>query len=101
MESARQRIEELDRELEKRAAWAFSLDRELAELHHQLKERTAWALRLDRELNERTLAHGIDLERLAWARPLDRWFHTPLDHGFRVVRRVFDGLRQIFLKPCS
>jgi SAM-dependent methyltransferase len=99
MEAARQRIEELDRELTERAAWALRLDRELDELRHQLKERTEWALRLDRELSERTLAHGRDLERLAWAQALDRWFHTPLDRGFRVVRRVVHGLRQIFLKP--
>ena len=130
MESAKQRIEELDHELEERATWAFSLDRELDGLHHQLKERTAWALsldrevdllhqhlqertawaqrldqeleehaariqRLDQELKQRTLAHGRDLERLAWAQALDRRFHTPLDRGFRLVRRAVHGVRQM------
>jgi hypothetical protein len=130
MESARQRLEELDRELKERAAWSFSLDREIEALHHQLKERTAWALsldrevdllhqqlqertawaqrldqeleehaariqRLDRELKQRTLAHGRDLERLAWAQALDRRFHTPLDRGFRLVRRAIHGVRQM------
>jgi SAM-dependent methyltransferase len=134
IESARQRIGDLGRELEERAGWAFRLDRELAELHHQLEERTAWAVRLDgeldelhqqwkertawaqrldleleeqaariryldRELNARTLAHGRDLERLAWAQALDRWFHTPLDRGFRLIRNAVHGVRKIFLKP--
>jgi SAM-dependent methyltransferase len=99
----------LHQQIKERTAWALSLDRELAELHQQMKERTAWALRLDQELEEhaarirrldqelnaRALAHGRDLERLAWALALDRWFHTPLDRGFRLVRYAVRGLRQI------
>src|ERR1700674_3680077 len=95
--------------MKERTAWALSLDGEVDELRQQLKERTAWAQRLDQELEEqaariryldqeleeRTLAHGTDLERLAWALALDRWFHTPLDRGFRLVRRAVHGLRQM------
>jgi SAM-dependent methyltransferase len=116
-------LEELDRELKERTQWAQRLDRELEsaarrieELDCELKERTQWAQRLDRELEEhaarircldhrircldqelkeRTLAHGRDLDRLAWALAVDRRFHTPLDYSFRVVRRAVHGVRRM------
>jgi hypothetical protein len=103
------RIEELDRDLAQRAQWAQRLDAEvkraagrIEELDKELVERTQWAWRLDRErvelgreLEERTLAHRGDMERLAWALALDRWFHVPLDGGFRLVRRAVRGVKRM------
>jgi hypothetical protein len=89
--------QQLDRELEEaglecaaRGARAERLDNEVAELNRNLESRTAWAQRVDRELEERTahvLAATTELERLAWARALDRRFHSLLWRIYRVVRR--------------
>jgi hypothetical protein len=96
----------LERDAKERTEWAQRLDREVATLaeraaglERDVAERTQWAQRLDRELeqkaldierlerevNERSLAHARDLDRLAWAQPLDRRFHAPLDRGFRLL----------------
>ena len=102
-------LEGLHHQMKELTAWALSLDREVDLLHQQLQQRTVWAQRLDQELEEhaariqrldwelkqRTLAHGRDLERLAWAQALDRRFHTPLDRGFRLVRRAIHAVRQM------
>jgi SAM-dependent methyltransferase len=81
VELAARRIEELDRELEERTQWALSLDRERVEL--------------EQELSEWTLAHGREMERLAWAQAVDRRFHTPLDRGYGLVRRAVSDVRRV------
>jgi chromosome segregation ATPase len=99
VKSAARRIQELDRELEERTEWARRLDGEaelaagrIEELDRESVELNRERAELCRKLEERTLAHGRDMERLAWAQALDRWFHTPLDRGFRLVRRVVRGV---------
>jgi SAM-dependent methyltransferase len=107
----------LNRELEERTAWAFRIDRELKEqsawvlhLEQDLKSRTAWAFQIEEELKDRTnwalqldaenrkqsssiLKLTGDIDRLAWAQPLDRWFHKLLDGAFRMFRRALRGSR--------
>ena len=75
------------------------------DLHALMEERTVWAQRLDREIEELTArAHrlsqeleaetalvarlGADLDRLAWAGPLDRRMHGALTFLVRVVGRA-------------
>jgi chromosome segregation ATPase len=108
IEASARRNAELQGEMEERTAWAQRLDRECDELRRQLSERNireeqldrdlasraAHIRRLDRELEERTLAHNRDLDRFAWAAPLDRRFHALLDSAFRLVHRVFARVRQ-------
>ena len=113
------RIEELEAELKERTAWASGLDGECTRLGQQVKglqqelaDRSAWALRLDQELEEqtgqvrrlqqelkeRTLARRqeiVEIERLAWARAIDRRLHAPLDYGFRVFRRAVHGVKRM------
>jgi len=91
-------LEELYGELEQRTKWALRLGEELEELNRLFDERTAWALQLDKErekLAAERLRLSQDLERLAWARTLDRHFHKPLNFAFRVMRGVRDGMRRL------
>lgn len=91
-------LQEVYGELEQRTNWALRLGRELEELNRMFEDRTAWALQLDKERKERAterLRLSQDLERLAWARALDRYFHKPLSIGFRMLRGARAGLRQL------
>jgi len=103
---------QLERDLEERTAWALELNRELEEQTALTRQRTDWAQQLDRELEEQTalalertgwalqlnqeiedriareLQCSEELERLSWARALDRRFHGPLSSGFRMAGYV-------------
>ena len=58
-----------------RTEWAQQLDRELEEQTALALERTGWALQLNQEIEDRIareLQCSEELERLSWARALDR-----------------------------
>ena len=60
-------------------------------INEQMEARTGWALRLQQEIDDReiqALHLNQDLEQLAWARPLDRYFHRPLYLVYRLARWV-------------
>ena len=89
---------QLDQELAERTAWALHLDHEQHQLTHELEERTAWALLLDQELEHaraQIMQSTTDLERLAWARALDRRFHDFLNSAFQSLRSVRDRVRRL------
>jgi SAM-dependent methyltransferase len=91
-------MELLNAELDERTRWAMELQEELEQLRRQFESRTNWALELDRELEARkieTLQLGQDLERLRWARALDRRFHGPLEKGFRMLERIRNRFRAV------
>jgi SAM-dependent methyltransferase len=76
-------VEKLDREWKARTEWATRLEQELTDqsdrvrqLEREFRERTDWALELRRQL-----------ERLAWAQPLDHRFHKILAWLFRPFGR--------------
>ncbi len=109
MRDSQDKVEELDAELRARTAWALQLDKDLEERTTQLQirttqlqkrtaefeERTVWALQLDKELAERTQHFNQELDRLAWALPLDRRFHNFLDAAVRVGREFRARIRRM------
>ncbi len=86
----------LNGELEERIARAANLSQELDEANRLMEERTGWALGLQQEvdaLGKQRLELSHDLERLAWARPIDRLFHAPLFFAYRAARWLRNRLR--------
>jgi SAM-dependent methyltransferase len=78
------RFTDLNAIIEERTVWAQRLDDEIEEL-------TARAYRLMRELAAETALVarlGADLDRLAWAGPLDRHMHGALTVLVRVIQRA-------------
>jgi 2-polyprenyl-3-methyl-5-hydroxy-6-metoxy-1,4-benzoquinol methylase len=86
----------IDKEMAERTTWALQLEKELAEstagqiqLNNELERVNAEMQRLQREVDERNsqvAQFGGELERLEWARPLDRRLHKPLHFAYRIVR---------------
>jgi SAM-dependent methyltransferase len=84
-------LQQLNKDVEERTAWALKLKDQSADLNLQFEERTAWALELDRLLEARTKQTRqltADLDRLAWARPLDRRFHKFLTAAVHALSRL-------------
>jgi SAM-dependent methyltransferase len=99
------RLKEAEVRSEKRTAWALQLRQELEErtawalrLNAELEEKTAWALHLKQETEDlatRELQFSKELERLCWARAIDRRFHRPLTLGLWMVRWVRDRVKEV------
>lgn len=82
---------QMEAELGERTAWAMQLNEELTRVSREVEERTTWALELNRELharNAQVLQLANNLEQLAWARAIDRYFHRYLDTSFRALRQL-------------
>ena len=103
---------ELEKQMRERTAWALQLESQLEErtaavqhfkkefedVNRQMEERTSWALRLQREvedLKKHALNLSNDLERLAWARPIDRRLHDSLQIVHRLARAARDRINRI------
>ena len=84
-------LEQLVAEFDKRTKWALDLQKELEQSNIELEQRTAWAQDLDRRVaaaSAQAQALAATLDRLNWARALDRRFHALLDVLYRAVRRM-------------
>ena len=96
---------DLEKQLEERTGWALQLEKRLEEstaavvqlsaelerANEELEARTRWALTLQQEIDEhkaQALSLSNDLGQLAWARPIDRYFHRPLHLVYRLARWV-------------
>jgi SAM-dependent methyltransferase len=89
---------QLEKELEIRTASVRQLGAELESVNEQMEARTLWALRLQQEIDARetkALRLNHDLEQLAWARPLDRYFHSPLYLVYRLARWVRNRINRM------
>ena len=84
-------LQQLDGLVEERTNWALALKTELEQVTSQCEERTNWALDLNRELEiHKALAEELTaaVDKLEWAKGLDRRFHAPLSTAVRAVRRL-------------
>jgi SAM-dependent methyltransferase len=89
---------ELEKQLEERTASVVRLNTELERANGELETRTHWALGLQQEVEDRDKRAGNlseNLEQLAWARPLDRYFHHPLYFVYRLVRGARNRISRI------
>lgn len=90
LERARERVDEQEAELLRRASWGYRLEKDVA-------ERTAWARGLERQLEEKGVAirelQDTLEERTAWARALDAELTGLRDEYARAVARI-EGLEQ-------
>ena len=89
---------EIEKELEARTALVGRLRSELERVNEQMEERTRWALRLQQEIDDREtqVRHlNNDLEQLAWARRLDRHFHSPLNLVYRLARWARNRINRV------
>jgi len=104
IDAFRRKCQELEQVLESRTGWALGLDGEwkaraewVAQVEQELERYAERVRALERELQERTeWALGLDrqIERLSWARPLDRRLHPLLDRAFRMAHAVHSLFRR-------